>query len=75
MLKRGSVSCRQKNLDLIAVNNISSDSTGFEVDTNQLLLVASTGTESLPLASKDATAGMLLDRVVRLLPASASLEK
>jgi phosphopantothenoylcysteine decarboxylase/phosphopantothenate--cysteine ligase len=54
-----------KNLDLIAVNNVKADNTGFEADTNQLLLLsAGGGSELLPLASKSKVADMLLDRVV-----------
>lgn len=53
-----------KNLDMIAVNNINSDSTGFEVDNNQVLLLSLESAESLPFTSKDHTADLLLDRVV-----------
>ena len=57
-----------KNLDLIAVNNVKADNTGFEADTNQLLLLsADGGSELLPLASKSTVAAMLLDRVTALL--------
>jgi len=57
-----------KNLDLIAVNNVKAENTGFEADTNQLLLLrADGGSESLPLASKSKVAAMLLDRVAALL--------
>lgn len=62
----GSRKLKAKNLDMIAVNNINSESTGFEVDSNQLLLITPTGSESLPFASKDRTADFLLDRVVQL---------
>jgi phosphopantothenoylcysteine decarboxylase/phosphopantothenate--cysteine ligase len=58
-----------KNLDLIAVNNVKADNTGFEADTNQLLLLsAGGGSELLPLASKSKVAAMLLDRMAALLP-------
>ena len=57
-----------KNLDLIAVNNVRADNTGFAADTNQLLLLsANGGSELLPLTSKSTAAAMLLDRVVALL--------
>lgn len=56
-----------KNLDMIAVNNINSDRTGFEVDSNQLLLITAQTTEALPFASKDRTADFLLDRVRNLM--------
>lgn len=56
-----------KNLDMIAVNNINSDSTGFEVDSNQLLLLTSNGSEALPFTTKERTADLLLDRVIAFL--------
>lgn len=58
-----------KNLDMIAVNNISSDKTGFEVDNNQILLLRRDGAETLPFTSKNHTADLLLDRVVQVLVA------
>ncbi|WP_136808497.1 bifunctional phosphopantothenoylcysteine decarboxylase/phosphopantothenate--cysteine ligase CoaBC [Desulfosediminicola flagellatus] len=62
--KEGRKKLQAKNLDMIAVNNIKSDSTGFEVDNNQLLLLTADGSENLPLVSKERIADMLLDRVV-----------
>lgn len=61
-----------KNLDMIAVNNINSTSTGFEVDNNQVLLLSREGAETLPFTSKDHTADLLLDRVCRVLSARLS---
>jgi phosphopantothenoylcysteine decarboxylase/phosphopantothenate--cysteine ligase len=60
-----------KNLDLIAVNDISGDSTGFEAESNQVLLISASGAESLPYTSKLHTADLIWDRIVSLLPASA----
>jgi len=55
-----------KNLDLIAVNNICSDSTGFECDTNQILLIDREREVLLPMTGKEQTADMIWDRVVEL---------
>lgn len=55
-----------KNLDLIAVNDISGANTGFEVDTNQLMIITAGSEEMLPLTSKDHVADLLLDRIVGL---------
>lgn len=55
-----------KNLDLIAVNDISSENSGFEVDTNKILLLTRTGEHQLPLTSKHATSDLILDHVARL---------
>lgn len=59
-----------KNLDFIAVNDISSDSTGFEVDSNQVLLIGANGAEPLPFTSKLHTADLIWDSVVSLQKSS-----
>ena len=61
---------QNKNLDFIAVNDIGSDSTGFEVESNQVLLIGRTGSELLPYTSKLHTADLILDRIVSLLAIS-----
>ena len=58
---------QNKNLDLIAVNDIGGESTGFEVESNQVLLIGASGVETLPYTSKLHTADLILDRVVSLL--------
>lgn len=67
--QEGMKKLQNKNLDLIAVNNISDDSTGFEVESNQVLLIGASGVESLPYTSKLHTADLIWDRVVLLLSA------
>ncbi len=66
-LAEGQRKLAAKNLDLIAVNDIGGTGSGFEVDSNQVLLVSRTGQESLPQTSKEHTAEMIIDRVVALL--------
>ncbi|WP_456473174.1 bifunctional phosphopantothenoylcysteine decarboxylase/phosphopantothenate--cysteine ligase CoaBC [Desulfolithobacter sp.] len=56
-----------KNLDLICVNDILGEKTGFDVDTNQVLLIDRQGQETLPLLSKEETAVRILDRIRELL--------
>lgn len=68
LLEEGQRKLRSKNLDLIAVNDISGDSTGFEVESNQILLISAAGTETLPHTSKLHSADLLLDRIKLLLP-------
>ncbi len=65
--QEGTKKLQNKNLDLIAVNDISSDSTGFEVESNQVLLIGKSSVESLPYTSKLHTADLIWDRVVSLL--------
>ncbi|WP_028581279.1 bifunctional phosphopantothenoylcysteine decarboxylase/phosphopantothenate--cysteine ligase CoaBC [Desulfogranum japonicum] len=58
---------REKNLDLIAVNDILGKTTGFDVDTNQVLLIDREDSTSLPLMSKENTASHILNKIVDLL--------
>lgn len=58
----------EKNLDLIVVNNPTIPGAGFEVDTNQVILIDKKGkVEKLPLLSKKEVAERLLDKVGSLL--------
>ena len=65
--QEGMKKLQNKNLDFIAVNDISGDNTGFEVESNQVLLLGTSGAVSLPYTSKLHTADLILDRVVSLL--------
>jgi phosphopantothenoylcysteine decarboxylase/phosphopantothenate--cysteine ligase len=58
---------QRKNLDLIAVNDITTENTGFAVDTNQITLIDSEHTQRLPLTSKSDTADLILDAVATIL--------
>ncbi len=52
-----------KGVDLIVANDISSRDAGFEVDTNRVTLLDSSGAEELPFMSKAMVAERVLDRV------------
>ncbi len=67
LLEEGRRKLLDKNLDLIAVNDISGDTTGFETESNQILVISTTGEETLPHTSKLHSAELLLDRVQLLL--------
>ena len=59
---------RTKRLDLIVGNDISQPDAGFEVDTNRaIILDAAGGMDTLPLLAKSDLAGVILDKVARLL--------
>jgi phosphopantothenoylcysteine decarboxylase / phosphopantothenate---cysteine ligase len=66
-LSEGKRKLQKKNLDLIAVNDITREDRGFEADTNQITLIDHQGVIELPLVSKERTADLLLDRIVTLL--------
>jgi phosphopantothenoylcysteine decarboxylase/phosphopantothenate--cysteine ligase len=46
-------------------NDVSAPDAGFEVDTNRAIVLGADGSaEETPLLSKDALAGLILDRVL-----------
>lgn len=58
----------EKNLDMIVANDVSQEGAGFDVETNIVTLIYKTGEiESLPLMPKTELAGLILDRIARLL--------
>jgi phosphopantothenoylcysteine decarboxylase/phosphopantothenate--cysteine ligase len=58
----------RKNADLIVANDVTAPGAGFAADTNRaVLLYASGRRDELPLQSKDAMAGRILDAVAELL--------
>ena len=57
---------KQKNTDLIVVNDILGEATGFDVETNQVILVDRSGSRRLPLMSKVDTANRIWDHVLTL---------
>jgi phosphopantothenoylcysteine decarboxylase/phosphopantothenate--cysteine ligase len=61
---------KAKQVDLIVANDVSRTDAGFEVDTNAATIVSADGLEELPLQSKRALAGRILDRVSTLLQAA-----
>lgn len=65
--EEGKKKLKRKNLDFIAVNDISQQNSGFESETNKVLIIDQTGEEQLPLTTKNATADLLLDKIVSLL--------
>jgi phosphopantothenoylcysteine decarboxylase/phosphopantothenate--cysteine ligase len=68
LLEHATEKLRRKRLDLIVGNDISQPDAGFEVDTNRAVIIdASGGVEALPLQAKSDLAGVILDKVARLL--------
>ena len=58
----------EKNMSLIAANDITAPDSGFNVDTNRVILIdRDGGAEELPLLSKYEVGHRILDRVVGLL--------
>lgn len=58
---------REKDLDLIVVNDVSQPGAGFDVDTNQVVLISRTGeVEGLPLLAKSSVADRILTNVKQI---------
>lgn len=59
---------KEKNLDLIVVNDITQPGAGFASDTNQVKILSSCGeVKDLPMTTKEQTSREILDQVVALL--------
>lgn len=56
---------QKKNLDFVAVNDISSTSTGFETDNNRITLVFQDEVIELPFTSKEHTSDLIWDTVIK----------
>jgi phosphopantothenoylcysteine decarboxylase/phosphopantothenate--cysteine ligase len=57
-----------KRVDLMVANDVSAPDSGFEVDTNQAILLYSSGSwEETPLLDKRELAGLILDRLAAVL--------
>ncbi len=57
---------QQKKADLIVVNDILGPETGFDVETNQVILVDAEKSKQLPLLSKEETANRIWDHILTL---------
>jgi phosphopantothenoylcysteine decarboxylase / phosphopantothenate---cysteine ligase len=65
-LERARAKLGRKGLDAIVVNDISREDIGFDSDQNEVTIVEPRGEHALPVASKDAIADAILDRVEAL---------
>jgi len=58
----------EKGADMVIFNDVTSEGSGFDVDTNEITIIEKTGVSSFPLMTKDAVADTILDRIVKLIP-------
>jgi phosphopantothenoylcysteine decarboxylase/phosphopantothenate--cysteine ligase len=64
-LARGRRKLTRKGVDLLVVNDVSAPETGFDHDTNAVVILDADGKSlEIPLTSKDAVANAVLDRVI-----------
>ena len=67
-LEEGKRKLKEKNLDLIVINDIIGKDTGFGTDTNQVNLIdRDYQLEKLPLLTKEECAYIIWDKIVKLL--------
>ena len=67
-IEEGQRKLKEKNLDLIVINDILGKDTGFGVDTNQVILInRDYELEKLPLLPKEECADMIWDNIITLL--------
>ena len=65
-VERAEAKRQRKGVDLIVLNDVSRADIGFDVDHNEVVLVAAGGAEHVARAPKRAIAAAVLDRVERL---------
>lgn len=56
----------KKNADMICANSLNGKDTGFAVDTNRVTLITSDETLELPLCSKEETAKLIIDKIIKI---------
>jgi phosphopantothenoylcysteine decarboxylase/phosphopantothenate--cysteine ligase len=69
LVENASQKLKQKGLDFIVANDITASDSGFDTDTNRVIIIDRDGKiESLPLLAKREVAERVLDRVAKLVP-------
>ncbi|MGN1112834.1 MAG: phosphopantothenoylcysteine decarboxylase, partial [Acutalibacteraceae bacterium] len=66
MLENARKKLKDKNIDLIAANNVKVSGAGFEHDTNVLTLITKDSETQLEIMSKFECANKLLDEIIRI---------
>jgi len=67
LVRRATAKREKKHVDMIVANDVSRADAGFDVDQNEVTLVEAGGAEHVPLQSKTRIAGVVLDRVEKLV--------
>lgn len=70
MLENSKEKLLNKNLDLIVANNLKEQGAGFGTDTNIVTIITKSGSEELPIMSKEEVALQLLERILELREAN-----
>ena len=67
MLENSRAKLEKKGLDMICANNLRTEGAGFGTDTNVITVITAGGARELPLMSKDAAAGIIIDTALLFL--------
>jgi phosphopantothenoylcysteine decarboxylase/phosphopantothenate--cysteine ligase len=65
----------EKRVDMVVANDVTGADTGFESDTNEVIILTPGAEERVPLAGKDEIADSILDHVRRLRERKAAAPK
>jgi phosphopantothenoylcysteine decarboxylase/phosphopantothenate--cysteine ligase len=65
-LEKARKKLKHKNMDLIVFNDVTEAGSGFDVETNNVVLIDKKKESELPLLNKDDVADAILDRIVEL---------
>ena len=57
---------REKNMDMIVFNDVTEDGSGFDVDTNKVVLIDKEQEIEFPILDKDSVANSILDRMIEI---------
>jgi phosphopantothenoylcysteine decarboxylase/phosphopantothenate--cysteine ligase len=65
-IERAKRKLKEKNIDMIIFNDVAKEGSGFDVDTNSVVIIDKEKEISIPILSKDAVADAILGRLVEL---------
>ncbi len=61
----------RKNMDMIVFNDVSKDGSGFDVETNEVVIIDKSGVQHLPLMHKENVATEILTRAIQIKKGTA----
>lgn len=65
--ERAKEKLQEKGLDMIVLNNVREAGAGFDVDTNRVIIIDRSSTETTELLSKEEIASIIIDRAMALI--------
>jgi phosphopantothenoylcysteine decarboxylase/phosphopantothenate--cysteine ligase len=65
-MERARKKLKEKNLDMIVFNDVTEVGSGFDADTNKVIIIDNEKETELPLLSKDSVADAILDRMIEI---------